>query len=91
MCIRDRDMFEQSREDICEWRKVLNEMREESLQEGLNKNTHEQIINDNNKKEEEIINTKPVIEPIKKNDNNISCELLNEHSETCLLYTSRCV
>ena len=66
MCIRDR-----SREDICEWRKELNEMREESLQEEVNKNTQEQIINNNNnnnRTEEEIINdNKPLIKTIMEN------------------------
>ena len=59
-------MFEQSRDDTCEWRKKLN-MREEKikgmnkkmddskkstepLKEELSKNTQEQIISDNNKK-----------------------------------------
>ena len=47
----------------------------------MNKNIQEQIIYNNNKKEEENINTKPVIETIKENDNIKTSELLNEHSE----------
>ena len=41
----------------------------EPLQENVDKNTQEQDVN-NNKKEEEIISTNPVIETITKNDYN---------------------
>ena len=53
----------------------------EPLQEDMDKDTQEQNIN-NNKREEEIISTEPMIEPITENDYNESCEPSNEHSET---------
>ena len=48
----------------------------ETLKEDLGKKI------DNNNKNMETLNTKPVIEPIKENDNIKSCGLSNEHSET---------
>ena len=53
----------------------------ETIQENVDKNTQERDVN-NNKKEEEMLSTNPVIEPITENDYNELCESLNEHSET---------
>ena len=62
----------------------------EPLQENMTKDAPEQDIN-NNEKEEEVLRADPETETITRKDYDELYESLSEHSEVCLLYTSRCV